>query len=52
MNLPIEAISEFREIYQRKFGEKISNDEAGVKAENFLRLMMLITRKPENENEK
>ena len=52
MNLPTQAVNEFQEIYQRKFGEKISTDEAGVKAENFLRLMMLITRRDEGENEK
>jgi hypothetical protein len=50
MNLPIEAVNEFLEIYQRKIGMTITFDEAGIKAENFLRLMMLITSEPFTKN--
>jgi len=52
MNLPVEAVNEFQEIYQRRLGVEISINEAETRAENFLRLTMLITRKEENENEK
>ena len=32
MTLSLEAISEFKEIYARQFGEKLSDIEAGQKA--------------------
>jgi hypothetical protein len=50
MNLPTDAVTEFQDIYQRKVGGVLSFNEAGIKAENFLRLMMLITEKPSTEN--
>lgn len=46
MNLPTVAVNEFQEIYQRKIGVVLSFDEAKIKAEGFLRLMELLTRKP------
>lgn len=49
MNLPVEALNEFQKIYQRKLGVVITTGEAGIKAENFLKLMMLIAGKPEIE---
>lgn len=56
MNLPKEAVNEFLEIYQRKINGGLSFDEAAIRAENFLRLMMLLTSNPEvnnlNKNEK
>ena len=52
MNLPMEAITEFQEIFQRKFGINLTANEAGVKAENFLKLMMLLVGQQKNENEK
>ena len=39
MRLSKEAIEEFKEIYQREFGEKITNSEA---YEKFLRLVNLL----------
>lgn len=50
MNLPIEAINEFKEIYQRKIGVSLTNDQAKIRAEKFLRLMMLLTKKPKDKN--
>lgn len=50
MNVPKEAVLEFQDIYRRKVGGVLSFNEAGIKAENFLRLMMLITGKPSTEN--
>lgn len=60
MNLPIVAINEFRDIYQRKIGVVLTFDEAKIRAEKFLRLMILLTKKPNtkinnlflNKNEK
>ena len=46
MNLPTVAINEFQEIYQRRIGVALSFDEAKIRAEGFLRLMDLLTRKP------
>lgn len=46
MNLPVEAITEFQEIYQRKLGVVISTDEASIKAENLLRLIVLLSGQP------
>jgi hypothetical protein len=42
MNLPLEAITEFQEIYKRKLGITLTTGEAGVRAENFLRLLTLL----------
>lgn len=42
MNLPVEAITEFQEIYKRKLGIALTISEAGVRAENFLRLLTLL----------
>lgn len=56
MNLPKEAVNEFLEIYQRKVNKNLSFDEAAIKAENFLKLMMLLIGNQEvnnlNKNEK
>jgi len=52
MNLPIEAVTEFQNIYKRKCGIELSFNEAEIRADNFLRLMMLITKSPKDENEK
>ena len=40
MSLPPEAIQEFKEIYQNKFGQKINDQEAlnmGIKIINLMR---------------
>jgi hypothetical protein len=50
--IPKEAIREFRKIYKRKFGEWLDHDEALLKAENFLELMILITGGNGNEKSK
>ena len=60
MNLPAKAVSEFQDIYLRKCGIQLSFNEAEIRANNFLRLMMLITKKTDvkvsgsvsNKNEK
>jgi hypothetical protein len=52
MNLPTEAVTEFQNIYKRKCGIELSFNEAEIKAENFLRLIMLITKSSKDENEK
>jgi hypothetical protein len=49
MFLPDKAVKEFQDIYHKKVGEKISFEEARIKAEDFLRLFDLIT-KPINKN--
>lgn len=52
MTLPTEAIAEFQEIYQRKFGVTLTVNESEIKAENFIRLMVLLTEQSKIENEK
>lgn len=52
MNLPVEAITEFQGIFQRKFGISLTINEAEVKASNFLKLMMLLVGQQKNENVK
>lgn len=52
MKLPKEAVNEFKKIYKDKIGENLTYTEAEKKAYNFLRLMVLITSPPKNENEK
>ncbi len=52
MNLPAEAISEFRELYRNKCGVLLNPNDAAKQAENFLRLMALLTIDSQNENEK
>ena len=42
--LPDKAISEFKKIYEEKFGE-ITDDVARSKAENFISLFDLVTKK-------
>jgi hypothetical protein len=37
-----QAISEFKEIYQKEFGEELSDDEARRKAENLFGLFKVI----------
>lgn len=51
MFLPDEAVKEFKEIYEKEFNEKLTDGEYRIRAENFLRLMALIT-KPIPKNEK
>lgn len=42
MTLSLEAVSEFKEIYTRQFGEKLSDAEAGQKALATLKFFRLI----------
>lgn len=49
MFLSDEAVKEFKEIYERKFEERLSDEEYRTKAENFLRLMVLITKPIDKE---
>jgi len=49
MFLPNNAVKEFQDIYHKKVGEKISFEEARIKAEDFLLFFNLIT-KPVNKN--
>lgn len=50
MELPKKAVNEFRDIYKRKFGIKLSFKVAQIEAVNFLGLMALITNKSVNSN--
>lgn len=43
MDIPEEAVKEFKEIYEKEFKEKLTDNEYRIRAENFLRLMKLIT---------
>jgi hypothetical protein len=43
MILPDKAVEEFKEIYERKINEKLTDGEYRIRAENFLRLTDLIT---------
>lgn len=43
MDIPEEAVKEFKEIYERKIKEKLTDGEYRIRAENFLRLTDLIT---------
>jgi len=43
MSLSDKAIKEFQEIYKESIGKEISFEQAKVKAENLLKLIMLIT---------
>lgn len=47
--LPDKAISEFQAVYLQQVGEAIGFDEAKSKAENFLKLFQLITKKNKDE---
>jgi len=51
MNLPKEAVIEFQEIYQNKFGILLEFNEAETRAKKFLNLRYLITNKNPNKNE-
>jgi len=42
MTLNSKAVKELQDIYQNKFGIKLNREEAEIRANNFLRLMMLI----------
>lgn len=44
MFLSDQAVQEFKEIYEKKFDEKLTDGEYRIRAENFLRLMELITK--------
>ena len=44
--LPREAILEYRQIYKAKCGIELNYEEAERKADNFIRLMALITDGP------
>jgi hypothetical protein len=50
--LPKEAITEFRETYQKEFGVSISFEEAQQKAENFIQLFELISKPFSNDEQK
>lgn len=50
--LPDKAVIEFQEIYERKFGEKLSFNEAKIRAENFINLMRLITKPIPKEHDR
>ena len=50
MIIPTQAVNEFIEIYKRKIGKTLTFDEANIKAEKFLRLMVLITGAPKKTN--
>jgi hypothetical protein len=52
MKLSEEAIEEFRDIYYREYGKKISDEEAQEMGQNLLSLFKIIYRPiPEDENE-
>lgn len=51
MFLSDQAVQEFKEIYEKEFKEKLSEGEYRIRAENFLRLMELITKPiPKKDN--
>lgn len=51
MKLPKEAVTEFIDIYENKFGITLAYEKAEQKAINFLKLVVLITGS-KNENTK
>lgn len=42
--LPDKAVQEFIEIYEKKYGERLSVNEGRIKAQSFFDLMKLITK--------
>jgi hypothetical protein len=51
MSLSKEAIEEFKKIFYREFGRKLSDEEAHEKAQNLLSLFRIIYRTiPEDED--
>lgn len=36
------AVKEYQEIYKREFGKELSDSEARIEAENFIRLFRLV----------
>lgn len=44
MFLSDQAVQEFKEIYEKESNEKLTDGEYRIRAENFLRLMILITK--------
>ena len=52
MNLPREAIEEFKEIYKKEFGEELPDDETSQKANNLIELFQIIAEveRPENSS--
>lgn len=42
MNLTNEDIQEFRDIWEKEFGEKLSIDQARIEANNLMELVWLI----------
>lgn len=52
MNLPKEAVIEFQEIYQNKFGVLLEFNEAEIRAKAFLNLRYLITTKNDKSSAK
>ena len=44
MELPLDAISEFENIFEAEFGRVLSDDEAHERAESFMRVVILILR--------
>lgn len=47
MDLPKEAIEEYKQIYKKKFGEEISDQEAYEQGCRLIRLIKLVT--PKND---
>jgi len=50
MSLSKKAIDEFKEIYEKEFGEKISDAQAEEMGENLIRLFEIIYRSLPNLN--
>jgi len=50
MNLPREAIEEFKEIYRKEFGEELPDDEASQKANNLIELFQIICQVERHED--
>lgn len=49
MQLPEKAIEEYKKIYEKQFGEKISDQEALGQATNLINLMKIIYKPIEKE---
>ena len=51
MNLPDEAIQEYKELIQEDFGYHMTDDEARESAESFMRLVRLLITPPTSNRE-
>ena len=51
MRLSLQAISDFKAIYQQKFGVELTDDEANLKGLEVLRFFQCIYRKVPKEDE-